>query len=55
MKKILAILLLLICSITQAQDLNCTIEVRSDIIQASNKEIFTDLENAVSQFINQRK
>jgi hypothetical protein len=55
MKKILAILLLLICINTQAQDLNCTIEVRSDIIQASNKEIFTDLENAVSQFINQRK
>ncbi|MFT7230283.1 MAG: hypothetical protein ACI9GO_000748 [Bacteroidia bacterium] len=55
MKKTLAILLLLICSSAQAQDLNCTVEVRSDIIQASNKEIFTDLENAVSQFINQRK
>jgi hypothetical protein len=29
--------------------------VRADNIQISNKEIFTDLENAITQFINQRK
>jgi len=55
MKNILTILLLFTFGAVTAQDLNCAIEVRSDNIQASNKEIFSDLENAISQFMNQRK
>ncbi len=38
-----------------AQDLQCNVQVRSDNIQASNKEIFEDLKNAINQFMNQRK
>ncbi len=55
MKNILTILFLFTFGAVTAQDLNCAIEVRSDNIQASNKEIFSDLENAISQFMNQRK
>lgn len=39
----------------QSQDLLCTVQVRSDNVQATNKQIFTDLENAITQFLNQRK
>jgi len=31
------------------------VQVNSDNIQASNKEIFEDLQNAITQFMNQRK
>lgn len=54
----ITILLMLIISMMPSvlgQDLNCSVEVRSDQIQATNKEIFTDMQNAISQFMNQRK
>jgi hypothetical protein len=51
----LVILFILLANIGQAQDLNCVVQVRSDNIQASNKEIFDDLQRSISQFINQRK
>ena len=38
-----------------SQDLNCTVQVRTDNIQATNKDIFEELQNAISQFMNQRK
>ena len=38
----------------QAQDLQCNIQIRTDRIQATNKEIFIDLQNAINQFMNQR-
>ena len=40
---------------TFAQDLQCNVQVNSDNIQASNKVIFEDLQNAITQFMNQRK
>ena len=40
---------------TFAQDLQCNVQVNSDNIQASNKAIFEDLQNAITQFMNQRK
>ncbi len=40
---------------TKAQDLLCNVQVNADNIQASNKEIFEDLQNAITQFMNQRK
>lgn len=55
MRYIKAILLFLVALCTQAQDLQCNVQVISDGIQASNKEIFKDMENAISQFMNQRK
>ena len=56
MKYIVFILLFLASSLsTFAQDLQCNIQVNSDGIQASNKAIFEDLQNAITQFMNQRK
>jgi hypothetical protein len=40
--------------LTYGQDLQCNIQIRTDRIQATNKEIFVDLQNAISQFMNQR-
>lgn len=56
MKYIVFIVLFLASSLTNfAQDLQCNIQVNSDGIQASNKAIFEDLQNAITQFMNQRK
>lgn len=55
MKYILLLLSLSFITATYAQDLQCNIQVNSDIIQASNKAIFDDLQNAITQFMNQRK
>ena len=55
MRYITVIILFLVTLSTQAQDLQCNVQVVSDGIQASNKEIFKDMENAISQFMNQRK
>ncbi len=54
MRKFIFILILFSLH-TKAQDLNCTVQVRADNIQASNKEIFDDLQRSITQFINQRK
>ncbi len=55
MKYIVFILLFLASSLsTSAQDLQCNVQVNSDGIQASNKAIFEDLQNAITQFMNQR-
>lgn len=51
----LSLILLLATSRLFAQDINCDVQVRTDNIQATNKEIFTELELAIEQFINQRK
>lgn len=38
-----------------AQELNCNLKVNSDMIQGSNKSIFTTLEKSASDFMNNRK
>ena len=38
-----------------AQELNCTITVNSDKIPGSNKQVFTTMKNALSEFINQKR
>ena len=38
-----------------AQELNCTVSVRADKIQATNKRIFETLETAISDFLNNTK
>jgi len=55
MRKLLIILFAFTQSSLFAQDLFCNVQVRADNIQISNKEIFTDLENSITQFMNQRK
>ncbi|MFT7380025.1 MAG: hypothetical protein ACI8ZQ_001778, partial [Bacteroidia bacterium] len=55
MKYAFITLLLILSVCTKAQDLLCNVQVNSDNIQASNKEIFEDLQNAITQFMNQRK
>ncbi len=39
----------------QAQELNCSVTVNSDKIPGSNKQIYTTLENVLSEFINQKR
>ena len=55
MRKLLIILLSVLQYNLYAQDLFCNVQVRADNIQISNKEIFTDLENSITQFMNNRK
>lgn len=45
---------LFVCSV-QAQELNCTITVNADKIPGSNKQIFTTLETALNEFVNQKR
>jgi hypothetical protein len=40
---------------TQAQELNCNVQVRTNNIQVSNKEIFNELQNSIRQFMNNRQ
>jgi hypothetical protein len=39
----------------QAQELKCNVQVIANAVQLSNKQIFTTLQNAVVQFMNNRK
>lgn len=39
----------------EAQELNARVTVNSDRVQASNKQVFTTLQNALTEFINNRK
>lgn len=55
MRYIKAIAILLFALVANAQDLQCNVQVVADGVQASNKVIFQDMENAISQFMNQRK
>ena len=38
-----------------AQELNCTVEVNSDQIQNSSKEVFETLEQAIAEYVNTNK
>mgnify|MGYP000188435782 FL=1 len=55
MRYLKLITLILCTAAVMAQDLQCNVQVVADGVQASNKAIFVDLENAISQFMNQRK
>ena len=39
----------------EAQELNARITVNGDKIAAANKQIFTTLQNALTEFVNNRK
>ena len=59
MKKINKLLCLGLLSIapvlTEAQELNARVTINSDQVQATNKQVFTTLQNALSEFINNKK
>ncbi|MES2616571.1 MAG: DUF4835 family protein [Bacteroidota bacterium] len=54
MKKICFIILICISRTLHAQDVDATISVIHPKIQISNTQIFTSLQNSISQFINQK-
>jgi len=49
------VLSVLMTGLAHAQDLNCTVDVITNSIQTTNKQIFEDLKNSVTQFMNNRK
>ena len=51
-RNVLYFLLLLLPSLSAAQELNCRVEVNSDQIQGTNKEVFTTLKEAITEYIN---
>ena len=46
---------ILLAGITQAQELNCTVQINSDQVQGTNKSVFNTLQKSISEFINNRK
>lgn len=56
MNKIIGILLACFVSVgLQAQELNARITINSDKIQGTNKQVFTTLQNALTEFVNNKK
>ncbi len=56
MRKIIYILLTFFAVVQlNAQELNCTITVNADKIPGSNKQIFSTLESALNEFVNQKR
>ncbi len=51
-------LLLLVCMVSigiQAQELNARITINSDKVQGTNTQVFTTLQNALTEFVNNKK
>jgi hypothetical protein len=55
MKKILLLIFSIMFATSNAQELNCTVRVEAPKNQVVDQKVFTDLENAVSNFMNGRK
>ncbi|MDD2436213.1 MAG: DUF4835 family protein [Massilibacteroides sp.] len=54
-KIMIAIVLLSFGFLVKAQELNAKITINSDKVQGSSKQIFTTLENALMEFVNNKK
>lgn len=54
-KQLCLFLLFLLPAWVQAQELNARVTVNGDKIEGSNKQIFTTLQNALTEFVNTRK
>jgi hypothetical protein len=52
MNKIFSLLFILLSTMTQAQQLNCTVKVNYDKITNANAQIFRTLETALKDFVN---
>ena len=53
MNKIVVFFLLLICGITHAQELNCTVTVNAQKLSNANQQVFKTLETSLNEFVNQ--
>lgn len=49
------VLSLMISNAVVAQELNCTVKVNGDQVQTQERQVFTDMENAIQQFMNTQK
>lgn len=54
-KLIISLLLVACCFQVRAQELNAKITINSDKIQGSSKQVFTTLQNALTEFVNNKK
>ena len=52
---LLSFLCLLSAFSVSAQELSCRVQVNSDKIQGTNKQVFTTLQQAITEYINTRK
>lgn len=55
LKYLLSPFLLLMAISSMAQELNCNLQINSDMIQGSNKSVFNTLQKSASEFINNRR
>tara|TARA_B100000795_G_scaffold229446_1_gene186545 strand:+ start:1073 stop:1960 length:888 start_codon:yes stop_codon:yes gene_type:complete len=55
MRSILVIFIFLSTITISSQELNCQVSINFDQIRGSNRQVFTTLETAVSEFVNQKK
>ena len=46
---------LFFCGFLPAQELNCTLNINSDMIQGSNKQVYNTLQKSLTEFVNNRK
>lgn len=53
--KLFVLALLLATNWTSAQELKCNLQINSDKIQGSNKSVFTTLQKAATEFMNDRR
>lgn len=52
---IIPILLLCFTTAVEAQEINARVTINSDKIQGTNKQVFTTLQNALTEFVNNKK
>ena len=55
MRSILWFFIFLFSQIIYSQELNCKVSINFDQIPGSNRQVFTTLENSISEFVNQKK
>jgi hypothetical protein len=55
-KLALTVFIFLSCILSlTAQELNCNVQVNSDQVQTTNRQIFTSLQKSISEFVNNRR
>lgn len=52
MKKIIVYIFLLVASFTNAQQLNCTIQINTDKVASTNVQLFKNMKTTVTDFVN---
>ena len=44
-----------VCMSAYTQELNCTVSINSDLIEGSNKQVYTTLQTAIEEYMNQNR